>query len=159
MGANYKLSRLFLFFVPQHRRVNFQAMARRGAATAEPSSQEENNPPPSAKVKSEKVKDSAKEEGSSKKHKGKQRAPLDDAGQEHDTFNEEEDDAEGEEDFDGDEQDGSPKGRKRARVNDNGDAISNNGENSAQPRERIVTLPRDTDGYVISLCSLGFLSS
>lgn len=132
-------------------------MARRGATTEERSSQEENNPPLSMKVKAEKVKDSAKEEGSSKKHKGKQRAPLDDAGQEHDLIDEEQEDADGEEDSEGDEQDegGSPKGRKRARVNDNGDAISNNGEGSAQPRERITTLPRDTDGYGISFYPLG----
>ncbi|KII94777.1 hypothetical protein PLICRDRAFT_128007 [Plicaturopsis crispa FD-325 SS-3] len=66
---------------------------------------------------------------------------------------EDEEDAEGEDDAqDGEEDDeeggGSPKGRKRARVNDDGDSRPSNGEGSGAARTRTKTLPRDEDGFI-----------
>ena len=60
------------------------------------------------------------------------------------------DDANGEDDG---EQGGSPKGRKRARANTDGDARPADEEKYA-PRALVETLPRDVDGYVISLSYL-----
>jgi hypothetical protein len=55
------------------------------------------------------------------------------------------------------EEEASPKGAKRARVNDAGDAVQNtqeevneegeDEENAAPPQKRVKTLPRDVDGY------------
>ncbi|KAJ7812952.1 hypothetical protein B0H13DRAFT_2143472 [Mycena leptocephala] len=56
------------------------------------------------------------------------------------------------------EEEASPKGAKRARVNDAGDAVQNtqeeeneegeDGENAAPPQKRVKTLPRDVDGFI-----------
>ncbi|KAJ7095537.1 hypothetical protein C8R44DRAFT_813419 [Mycena epipterygia] len=55
-----------------------------------------------------------------------------------------------------DDAEGSPKGAKRARANDAGDAIPNDGEDDEEeegdaatpPPKRVKTLPRDVDGFI-----------
>ncbi|KAJ7594061.1 P-loop containing nucleoside triphosphate hydrolase protein [Mycena floridula] len=50
---------------------------------------------------------------------------------------------------DNDEQpEGSPKGRKRTRVNEEGQSRPTDEEEHVEPRAEIKTLPRDTDGYI-----------
>lgn len=88
-----------------------------------------------------KVKAERKVKEEPKRDKGKRRAetePEDDDGAEgagDDERDEENDDEEG----------GSPKGRKRARANTNGDSRPA-GEDA--PKKRVTTLPRDVDGCV-----------
>lgn len=61
----------------------------------------------------------------------------------------EEQDADGEVDEDGEEQGASPHGRKRVRLNADGDSAPTD-EARVPKKERMKTLPRDTDGYVLS---------
>ncbi|KAG5644817.1 hypothetical protein DXG03_007639 [Asterophora parasitica] len=107
---------------------------------------------PSAKVK-EKIQVKAE-----KVDKGKQKARFDeeDASADADADGEEDQDAEG--DGDGDEEEGtSSRGAKRSRVNDEGDSRP-----GVKPKERIKTLPRDTDGYIpgsiVRICLHNFVT-
>lgn len=47
------------------------------------------------------------------------------------------------------QEEGSPRGHKRSRVNTDGDARAMDNGEREPPRERVKTLPRDTDGYEI----------
>lgn len=75
------------------------------------------------------------------RNKGKQRATTEEPG--------EYEDAEGEPDEDGGEQEEerTPRGSKRLRVNDEGDSRPNSTGDGSQQVLRMKTLPRDTDGY------------
>lgn len=92
-----------------------------------------------------KVKTKIKKEN---KNKGKQRTYVEDEEDEEDdepTVNGKHDgesNAQGETDEE-DEQDGSPKGAKRSRVNEDGDSRP---ADKGKYKERVKTLPRDADG-------------
>ena len=87
-----------------------------------------------------------KKELSKAKGKGRRVESDDDAGDDPHEQQDPEEDAEGEPD-DAPEEDGAgtPKGRKRARVNAEGDSIPSSPSKSALAG-RIQTLPRDEDG-------------
>ena len=55
-----------------------------------------------------------------------------------------------EDDNDEDEEGGSPKGRKRARANTQGDAHASQVDVKGKMKEEVKTLPRDDDGWVKS---------
>ena len=76
------------------------------------------------------------------RNKGKQRAIIEEEPGE-------DDDAEGEPDEDGEEQEEerTPRGSKRLRVNDEGDSHPNSNGHGSQQVTKMKTLPRDTDGY------------
>ncbi|KAF8237930.1 P-loop containing nucleoside triphosphate hydrolase protein [Tricholoma matsutake] len=94
-----------------------------------------------------KVKTKIKKEN---KNKGKQRTYVEDEEDEEDdepTVNGKHDgesNAQGETDEE-DEQDGSPKGAKRSRVNEDGDSRP---ADKGKYKERVKTLPRDADGFI-----------
>lgn len=52
-------------------------------------------------------------------------------------------------DVNDEQEEGSPRGHKRSRVNTDGDARAMDNDEREPPRERVKTLPRDTDGYEI----------
>jgi hypothetical protein len=102
-----------------------------------------------AKVKMEKVR---KDAGTAGSGKGKERQR--DEGEEEEDGEEDELRSEPEDQEDGEDGEGSPKGRKRARVNGDGDsrpsrAVPNVG--------RTTALPRDKDGQVHNLSRFFFL--
>ena len=129
-------------------------MARRAVSHDSNDSLKENNGLPSSAINS----------GSSKtSSKGKRAAMRDhhaaDDVEDQDTAMEEDDqDAQGEEDEEGEDAEGedegeddagqSPKGRKRARANTQGDAHAYPSAGPSKPEKRGQTLPRDEDGYV-----------
>ncbi|TRM70021.1 P-loop containing nucleoside triphosphate hydrolase protein [Schizophyllum amplum] len=107
-------------------------MTRRAAESPDNESLKENAGPSRTQVKSE---TKVKEEGSRR-------------GQQQREAPEQTPDAEG----DDDEEDGSPKGRKRARVNTDGESrpTGDDGEEEQQgvPLLKVKTQPRDDDGYI-----------
>jgi len=85
-----------------------------------------------------------------KKEKGKQRAPVEDENDAQGYTDEgsprdDEQDVEGQVD-DEEHNDGSPRGHKRARVNDDGDSRAAKKEGKGKGKARVTTLPRDVDG-------------
>ncbi|KAK0202992.1 hypothetical protein DFS33DRAFT_1437795, partial [Desarmillaria ectypa] len=95
-------------------------------------------------VKAEKV-SKAKAENA-KQSKGKRRARDEEEDQQrHDESVE--DDADGN-DLNEEGASGSPKGRKRTRLNTNGDSHPVDDDDDALEHERVATLPRDTDGFI-----------
>ncbi|TDL30065.1 P-loop containing nucleoside triphosphate hydrolase protein [Rickenella mellea] len=99
-------------------------------------------------VKKEKVKEEKKNTGEqarvSEPDEGNSQEDIQQEDEADPSVNED-DAAENDED---DEEQGSPRSAKRARVNDDGDAIPGSSQPQEPPRPRPVTLPRDTDGYV-----------
>jgi structural maintenance of chromosomes protein 5 len=62
------------------------------------------------------------------------------------------DEQEDEEGMEGIEEEGSPKGHKRARINTDGDSISIKNDVEVKGKGRVMTLPRDEDGQVFPSC-------
>ncbi|KAH7912946.1 hypothetical protein BJ138DRAFT_1147123 [Hygrophoropsis aurantiaca] len=101
------------------------------------------------KVKSEKQ---VKEEKAVRAQKARDDAETEgEEGQAADEEAQEDTDAFGKNDEPNEDEDeegaGSPRGRKRVRINDEGEAVSSSQDKGKQ-RERVQTLPRDTDGYI-----------
>ncbi|KAF8885790.1 P-loop containing nucleoside triphosphate hydrolase protein [Infundibulicybe gibba] len=99
-------------------------------------------------VKPERVERSSARIGAVEQPEQQEEADEEEPEGEEDANGEEEDevDAEGEEE-EREDGAGSPRGHKRARVNQDGDSRPSD-DGSQPPRHKVVTLPRDTDGYI-----------
>jgi structural maintenance of chromosomes protein 5 len=131
-------------------------MARGVASTESDGSQKENTDSFAPRIKTEKI-----------NNKGKGRAPqrIESDDEEDEVLQQTqlgvsdvEEDAEGENNSDLEGQ-SSPKGRKRARANTQGDArpLVANGSINGKAKKDPTTLPRDTDGYVKITHNTSFL--
>ena len=122
-------------------------MVRKPASSASDDSHKENAPKGRAKPRERAVKQEKKMSrvGRGSAARRVEEEPEDD----EPDVNDGEQDADGEVDEDEEEQDASPHGRKRVRLNADGDSASTD-EGRVAKRERMKTLPRDTDGYVLS---------
>ncbi|THH29882.1 hypothetical protein EUX98_g4315 [Antrodiella citrinella] len=126
-------------------------MVRRAASsTTEDSLKENSGLPPHTKGKGKETK---RERGLSNGKSVARRVQSDDENMQEDNGDqagEQGEDVDAEEDAEGEEDDeqgaGSPKGRKRARANTNGDARPSGSK--VKDEKRAVTLPRDVDGFI-----------
>lgn len=125
-------------------------MARRAVSHDSNDSLKENNGLLSSAINSGSSKASAK----GKRAAMRDHHAADDVEDQDAAMEEDDQDAQGEEDGEGEEEDDdaeqSPKGRKRARANTQGDARPTAGP--SKPEKRGQTLPRDEDGYVCLSC-------
>ncbi|KAI0920810.1 hypothetical protein AcW1_005022 [Taiwanofungus camphoratus] len=131
-------------------------MARRLLSTASDDSQKENSGI-NRKVKAEKMQQ-RKETRKETARATRQRVETEDEHEEEQEEEQNEEDSQGEEedgegeneDEDENEEGASPKGRKRVRVNTEGDSRAVNGtlRGAKREKERMQTLPRDVDGFI-----------
>lgn len=121
-------------------------MVRKPASSASDGSLKENAPKGKAKARG----DAAKQGKMSRIARGSAARRVEDEPEDDEqNVDDEDQDADGEVDEDGEEQGASPHGRKRVRLNADGDSAPSD-EGKVAKKERMKTLPRDTDGYVLS---------
>ncbi|KZT70296.1 P-loop containing nucleoside triphosphate hydrolase protein [Daedalea quercina L-15889] len=118
-------------------------MPRKPVSQASDDSQKENTPKGKAKTRAEQVK---KEKMPRATRGSTARRVEEDAEEDERNEEEEEQDAEGEADEEEEERSTSPHGRKRVRLNAEGDSAP--AEELQAKKERTKTLPRDTDGFI-----------